>query len=82
MKIFTGNDEFLTPEHVMESLREVARGEAEEGEYHPEEHICWIAANMIYHMNNALDGKAPHFWLRQVAEKLRWDYIQNLPEEP
>lgn len=81
MKIFSGNDEFLSPEYVMESLRYVARKEAEEGEYHPEEHISWIAADMIFHMNNALEGKAPHFWLREVAEKLRLDYVMNLPED-
>jgi hypothetical protein len=83
MKIFTGNDEFLTPEFVMDSLRELAREEGEKGEYPPEEHIGWIAAEMIDHMNNALDGKAPHFWLREIAEKMKWDYItENLGKLP
>ena len=70
MKIFRGNDEFLTPEYIVEWLRETAKDEAKRGEYHPAEHTCWIAADIIEKQNDVITNKAPEIWLRDLADKM------------
>ena len=75
MQIFRGNDSFLTPEYMIDSLREIAKRDGEEGEFHPAEHTCWIAADMIEKMNDVIHEKAPEIWLRELADRLefkRW----------
>jgi len=70
MKVFRGNDEFLTPEFVIKSLQEIATSDAKEGEYHKEEHICWDAAILIEKLNETIENKAPELWLRELADRL------------
>lgn len=70
MKIFRGNDSFLTPEVIIESLREIATDEGEKEEFNPAEHTCWIAADMIQKMHEVIHEKAPEVWLRELADRL------------
>lgn len=70
MKIFTGNDAWLTPEEMISSLREIAREDGEKDEFHPAEHTCWIAADMIEKMHDVIHEKAPEIWLRELADRL------------
>jgi len=57
MQLFEGNDAFLTTEHICKSLRSIAEDEAKEGEYHPAEHINWIAADAIERLVEMIDKK-------------------------
>ena len=81
MKIFRGNDRFFTPEYICESLREIAKKDAKRDEYHPEEHTCWIAADMIEKQNDVIMGKAPEIWLRELADRLEVIEWVDRPEE-
>jgi hypothetical protein len=69
MKIFKGNDEFLTTGFIIKSLKELATEDAEKGEYHPAEHICWIAAVALSKMDAVVKGKKPSLLLEEIA---RW----------
>lgn len=77
MRVFSGNDSFLTPEYVCDRLRSVARDEAEADEYHPEEHLNWIAADMIERLNDVIDGKLPHLILHEIADQLEKRYREE-----
>ena len=79
MKIFQGNDSFLTPELIVESLREISEEEGKKGEFNPAEHTCWIAANMIEKMHDVIHEKAPEIWLRELADRL--EFYKFVPKE-
>ena len=79
MKIFRGNDSFLTPEVVCEGLREIAIEAGEAGEYNPAENTCWIAADMIEKMHDVIEDKAPEIWLRDLADRL--EHIEWLDKD-
>jgi hypothetical protein len=47
--------------------------EAEEGEYHPEEHIFWDAANRIEDLHSMIDGEDlldDAMLLRRIADRI------------
>ena len=67
MRIFNGNDAFLTTEYIVESLRSIAKDEGAEGEYPAEEHICWVAADALEIMDNVVKGKKPSLILEEIA---------------
>lgn len=70
MKVFTGNDEWLTTDRIIQSLQEIAKRDAEEGEFHPAEHTCWIASDMIQKLVDIIENKAPEVMLRELADRL------------
>lgn len=75
MKLFRGNNEVLTPKIMCKYLRGMARDDGTEFDIPPEEHTCWIAADMIEKLVAAIDGKAPEIMLRELAdrlEKIEW----------
>jgi hypothetical protein len=74
------NDEWSTA-WMVERLRDVAREEAEEGEFHPGEHTYWMIATRLAELEeivNVLDGKgkpSPELvasLLTRIAGTLKW----------
>jgi hypothetical protein len=77
MQIFEGNDAFLSTEYIEECLRSRAKETAREGEYHPEEHILWIAADAINKLVAIVEGEAPEVMLRRLADELERNKMEN-----
>lgn len=74
------NDEFST-EWMCNYLREVAKKEAEEGEFHPGEHTCSMIATRLAELEEivkVLDGEgnpSPELvasLLKRIAGSLQW----------
>jgi hypothetical protein len=70
MKIFSGNDAFLTTEFICNSLRAKAKLDAIDGAYPKEEHVCWDAARAIEVLVDMVDGKSLSVRLRDIADKV------------
>jgi len=52
------------------NLRVLAKEAAKKGEYHPEEHTCWLAAIRIEELEAMLDGKGDARLLHEIATRL------------
>ena len=61
---------------LVKILRLIAKNEAEEGEFHPEEHTCWLAANRIEELQAMIDGKGDPQLLHEIATRL-WHKEQH-----
>lgn len=73
-----GPDAYISNDKLCKLLKEIAYNEAEEGEYHPEEHTCWIAAKRLEDMQNLLDGKSNLDILTEVINRLKQEEILKI----
>ena len=56
--------------NLLHSLREIAKRDAKKGEYHPEEHVAWLAAIRIEELEKMLDGKGDARLLHEIASRI------------
>lgn len=55
---------------LLKLLREIAEEDAAKGEYHKEEHTCWLAADRIETLQAMINGVADPQLLHEIATRL------------
>ena len=61
---------------LVSNLREMAKLDAKKGEYHPEEHTCWLAADRIVALQAMIAGQRDPQLLHEIATRL-WHKEQH-----